>query len=59
MIVRTRTGSEYHIEGSSLVLVRPGQAPRRFTLISLGERRVRYTDGELLYTSSEVVARLA
>lgn len=59
MIVRTQTGSEYHIDGRSILRCKPGEEPRSYTLISLGDRHVRYTDGELLYVSSKVVTRSA
>lgn len=57
MIVRTSSGSEYVIDGRVVTLRKPGESPREFTLIALGEQRVKYTDGELLYTSSQVVSK--
>ena len=56
VMVRTASGSSYALEGQRVIRVRDGLPAERYRLISL-DRRLRYTDGEQIWTTTEVVDR--
>lgn len=54
-VLRTRSGSTYHVRGSEVRRVRASAPDEIFTLISVGQRSLRYTDGHTIFVSSELV----
>lgn len=56
-VLRTRSGSTYHVVGTQVRRTSVDGPDEVYTLVSLGERSLRYTDGTTIFVSSEVVDR--
>ncbi|WP_108668534.1 hypothetical protein [Euzebya rosea] len=59
IVVTTRSGSTYHVAGDLVLREHDDGYTETYTLIDLGDQRLRYTDGERVFVSSAVVSRRA